>query len=146
MTQNTSTQYAAIQPLPEQAELDLVVPFITPELTQAALNAATRMGKGLRAAVRLIRIQLVPYPLDSNQSPVFMDFLQEQMAQFRSELPTNLEIRLAREFEPALRNTLTRDSVVILATRKRLWPTRTERLAASLRRHGHTVVLVSEGV
>jgi len=50
-----------------------------------------------------------------------------------------------------LEGTLGRDSVVILATRKRPpfltlsgWRTRNERLAATLRRAGHKVVLVNE--
>ena len=125
------------------AELDLVVPFTTPELTRAALDAANRMGAGLNATLRLVKVQVVPFPLDLDQSPVYIDFLKDQMAQFQSDLPVAGEIRLAREFEAGLLGTLGRDSVVILATRKRPWRTRSERLAASLRRTGYKVVLVN---
>jgi fructoselysine-6-P-deglycase FrlB-like protein len=45
--------------------------------------------------------------------------------------------------EPGLLSTLDRESVVILASGKRPWRTRNERLAESLRRAGHKVVLVS---
>jgi hypothetical protein len=126
----------------QTAELDLVVPFTTPELTRAALDAANRMGAGLNAALRLIKVQVVPFPLDLNQSPVYVDFLKKQLQQFESALPAAGEIRLARDFEAGLESALDRDSVVVLATRHRPWRTRTERLAASLRKVGHKVVMV----
>lgn len=127
------------------AELDLVVPFTTPELTRAALDAASRMGKGLNATIRMIRVQIVPFPLDIDQSPVYIDFLKEQMATLSSGRPVAAEIRLARGFEEGLLGTLGSESVVVLATPKRLWTTRNERLAARLRRAGHMVVLVNPG-
>lgn len=127
-----------------EAELDLVVPFTTPDLTRAALDAANRMGGGLNAALRLVKVQVVPFPLDLDQSPVYIDFMKNQLAQFQSELPVAGEIRLSREFDAGLLSTLGRDSVVILATHKRPWRTRNERLAATLRRAGHKVVLISK--
>jgi hypothetical protein len=132
-----------VEQSPRTTELDLVVPYTTPELTRVALDAANRMGAGLNAALRLIKVQVVPFPLDLDQSPVYIDFLKQQLSEFKTELPAAGEIRLARDFEEGLAGTLGRDSVVILATPKRLWRTRTERLAASLRRRGHKVVLVS---
>lgn len=125
------------------AKLDLVVPFTTPELTRAALDAANRMGAGLNAIIRLVRVQVVPFPLELDQSPVYIEFLKDQMAHFQSGLPVAGEIRLARDFEAGLEGTLGRESVVILATQKRPWRTRNERLAAVLRRAGHKVVLIT---
>jgi uncharacterized protein YlaN (UPF0358 family) len=130
----------------ESAELDLVVPFTTPELTRVALDAASRMSAGLNAVIRLIRVQVVPYPLPPDQSPVYIEFLKEQMAALRSDLPVAREIRLARSFEDGLRGTLAGESVVILAAPKRPWKTRYERLAVALRRAGHVVVLVNPAV
>jgi hypothetical protein len=127
-----------------QVRLDLVVPFTTPQLTQAALNAANRLGAGLNAEIRLLKVQVVPFPLDLSHSPVPEQFLERQMRGFRSAMPTRCEIRFAREAEPGLLSGLNRSSLVILASAKRLWTTRTERLAQSLRRAGHTVVMVSE--
>jgi len=134
-----------IEQVQHEAELDLVIPFTTPELTRVALDAANRMGGGLNATLRLVKVQVVPYPLDLNQSPVYIDFLKDQLTHFQSELPVVGEVRLARELEAGLLGSLGRDSVVILATPKRPWRTRNERLAASLRRAGHKVVLVNEG-
>jgi hypothetical protein len=136
--------FSIVEQSPRVAELDLVVPFTTPELTRTALEAANHMGDGLNAALRLVKVQVVPFPLDLTQSPVYLDFLKEQLRQFESVLPVAGEIRLAREFEAGLEGALRRDSVVVLATPKRLWKTRTERLAERLRRTGHKVVLISQ--
>ena len=138
-----SSRLAAIEQTPRTAELDLVVPFTTPELTRVALSAAERMGEGLRAAVRLIKVQVVPFPLDLGRPPVPVDFLKEQMEQFKSKLPMTCEIRLARELKPGLLEALGRDSVVILAGRWRPWSTLNERLAGWLRRAGFKVLLIS---
>ncbi|HWF11572.1 MAG TPA: hypothetical protein VG297_24055 [Bryobacteraceae bacterium] len=122
--------------------LDLVIPVTTPDLTRAALAAANRMGAGLNATLRLIKIQVVPFPMDLHQSPVYLDFLRSQLVRYESELPIAAEIRLSRELEPGLVGTLTRNSIVVLATGKRLWRTRTEGLAAVLRKEGYRVVVV----
>jgi len=143
MKQQQAIIGTALQAAP-QAQLDLVVPFTTPELTLAALEAANRLGAGLNAGVRLLKVQVVPYPLDLNQSPVPLDFLKEQLRSFPAKLPTRCEVRLARGLEPGLLSATSEHSLVILATRRRPWPTRTERLASSLRRAGRTIVLVYE--
>ncbi|MGD1068954.1 MAG: hypothetical protein ABSB15_02350 [Bryobacteraceae bacterium] len=127
-----------------EARLDLVVPCTTPELTMAAVEAANRLGEGLHAGVRLLKVQVVPWPLDLSQSPVPVEFLKDQLQRFPSALPMKREIRFAREFEPGLRGALNEHSLVILATRKRPWRTRTEHLAAQLRRDGYNVVIVPD--
>ncbi|HEY3823502.1 MAG TPA: hypothetical protein VGL82_03045 [Bryobacteraceae bacterium] len=134
----------AVEQERHQAELDLVVPFTTPELTRSALNAADRMGGELNASLRLVKVQVVPYPLQIDQPPVYLEFLKNQLAQFRSELPMTNEVRLSREAETGLLGALKCDSIVVLATRRRPWRTRNERLAAELRRAGHKVVLIYE--
>ena len=128
-----------------ESELDLVVPFTDPALTRAAVAAADRLGAGLRATLRLVHVQLVPYPCDIDHPPVPLDFLREQLESFRSVLPMQGEVRLARDFKQGLMTTLRADSTVILASKKRLWTTRTERLAATLRRAGYRTILVFEG-
>jgi hypothetical protein len=128
----------------EQTRLDLVVPFTTPELTRTAIAAAGRMGDGLHASIRLLKVQCVPYPLALNESPVFVGFLREQLNSFRSALPLTSEIHFAREFEPGLQDGLNEDSVVVLSYRKRPWRTRNERLAASLIRAGRKVILIPQ--
>jgi hypothetical protein len=122
------------------APLDLVVPYTTPELTQAALRAANRLGAGLDSEIRLVKVQVVPFPLDLRYSPVPVEFLEAQLQKFG--VPS--EIRFAREAEQGLRGALRYKSLVVMASKKRPWRTRTERLADSLRHAGYTVVMVEE--
>ena len=137
--------YEIVQAPAREAALDLVVPFTTPELTRASLRAADRLGAGLNSVVRLLRFQIVPFPLKLEESPVLLNFMKEQLQQLDSELPLHSEIVLTRDFDAALKNTLGPGSVVVLATRKRPWRTRTERLAARLTRDGRKVILVRQG-
>ena len=125
-----------------EGSIDLVVPFTTPEMTRAAIDAAARMGAGLNAALRLVKIQIVPVPLDLCQSPVAMDFLKEQLSALRPDVPAARELRFTRDFEEGLNGMLKKDSLVVLATRRRFWKTRTERLADWLRKRGYRVVLI----
>jgi hypothetical protein len=137
--------FEVVRPAQREAELDLVVPFTTPRLTRVALDAANRMGSGLEAAIRVVKVQVVPYPLRVGQSPVVMDFLKAQLQTLQSALPLRAEILLTRDFEPTLETALNQHSIVVLASSARPWRTRTERLACRLRRAGHTVVMVKEG-
>lgn len=144
MKQLRESRQRVAEQLKHQAKLDLVVPFTTPQLTQAALNAANRLGAGLNAEIRLLKVQVVPFPLDLTHSPVPEQFLERQMRGFRSAMPARCEIRLAREAEAGLVSGLKQSSLVILASARRPWKTHTERLALSLSRAGYTVVMISE--
>jgi hypothetical protein len=144
MRQNNQAVIDTPQTEQQEARLDLVIPFTTPELTMAAVQAANRLGEGLDAGIRLLKIQVVPWPLQLNQSPVPKEFLTAQLQRFGSPVPMKREIRFAREFEPGLRGALNEHSLVILATHKRPWRTRTEHLAAQLRRDGYNVVIVPD--
>jgi hypothetical protein len=131
---------AEIHPEQQTVPLDLVVPFITPDLTRLALKTAEKLSPGLHASVRLIKVQVVPFPLQ--QSPVHLGFLKMQLEAFMAEMPITAHILLAREFEADLMRALNPGSIVILASKRRLWRTRSESLAATLRKGGHRVVLV----
>ena len=139
------TTVEKVAPVKHQAAIDLVVPFTTPELTKAALEAASRMGAGLNAAIRLVRVQVIPSQLDICQSPVGIHFLKEQLAAVKPEITARREVRFARDWKTGLMATLTLDSLVVLAARKRFWRTHNERLADALRRDGYRVVLVMAG-
>lgn len=142
MKQKTHLGFEVIREAVHEAELDLVIPFTTPKLTRVALDAANRMAPGLNARLRLVKVQVVPFPLEPDQSPVYLDFLKKQLAQFEAARPVCGEVRLARDWEAGLLSSLSPDCIVILAAPRRPWQTRNERLAAALRRAGHKVVLV----
>lgn len=123
-----------------EAELDLVVPFTTPALTRAAIQAAEQLGGGLEASIRLVKLQLVPYQVE--ESPIDIGFLQQQLAAYSSKLPIQALILLTREVEAELMHLLRPESIVVLATQKSLFPTRTEWLARKVRQAGYRVVVV----
>jgi hypothetical protein len=127
------------------APLDLVVPVTTPELTRASIRAAERLASGIWAQIRLLKIQLVPFPLQITAPPVSVEFLCAQLLRYVSSLPLRREVKLAREFQPALRRALRIDSVVLIGSKRRRWRTRNERLAADLHRAGYAVILTFEG-
>jgi hypothetical protein len=141
MRQQTFGTPAQTRIATSEAQLDLVVPFTTPALTRAALKAASGMGAGLGACIRLVRVQCVPYPLDLNQPPVYIEFLRQQLSSFHAALPVTGEILLAREFEKGIEGALRENSVVVLSFRKRPWRTRNERLALHLQRNGRKVII-----
>jgi hypothetical protein len=142
MREHLNVVFEVPEALEQHTRLDQVVPFTTPELTQAALDAAGGFGAELDAVIRLVKVQLIPYPLDLRHSPIPVEFLEAQLKSFPASLPTNCEIRFARDFDEGLTGALNEDSVILLATRKRLWRTNTERLAAKLRKTGYRVLMV----
>jgi hypothetical protein len=114
---NPENNYRVEKRVQHQARLDLVVPFTTPQLTQAALNAANRLGAGLNAEIRLLKVQVVPFPLDLTHSPVPVDFSEQQLRGFgrkcrRTESPSGARSRAG----VACRRWLKRNSLVILAS------------------------------
>jgi hypothetical protein len=142
--QQADSVFETVRQQTRQAELDIVIPFTTPDLTRAAVHAAGELSHGLAAKIRLVKVQVVPFPADLDQPTPVLEFIKEQLSHFKSPLPIEIEIRLARDLEPALCQALNSESLVLLATRRRPWKTRTERLATSLEKRGHHVLLISE--
>lgn len=131
---------------PSPRALEVVIPFTTPDLTRRAIQFSEHMAGGLSARLRLLRIQLVPFPAPLEQSPVALRFLESQMLHLPCELPHTIDIRLAREFEAALREAVTPECIVVLAYKRRPWLTHQQRLAARLEAAGFHVILVSAEV
>jgi len=125
--------------------LDVVVPVTTPDLTRASIKNAEHLACGLNVRIRLVRVEIVPYPLQLASPPVPIEFLRKQLESYSSALPLRREVKLARDFEPALLKALRSDSIVLMTAKKRPWRTHNEWLAARLRRHGYPVILAFEG-
>jgi hypothetical protein len=122
------------------SQLDLFVPFTTPELTLAAVRAADTFGHDLNASIRLVKLQIVPFHTTS--SPVNQKFVEDQLECIEADLPMRRYAVFTRDPERDLLAMLRPDSVVVLATRRRFWRTGTQALAERIRRHGHRVILV----
>jgi len=127
-----------------ETPLDIVVPFINPRETLAALRAAVWLGEGLRTRVRVVRVQVVPYPLDAGHPHIPVSFLRDQMKALTRGFDVDCEVRLAREFEQGLKSAIAARSITVMASKRRPWPTRVDRLAARLRKNGSPVFVVKE--
>ncbi len=136
--------HATKLPLPTRTGapgLDIVVPFTTRPLTRAALSAAGRLSAGLLPLIRIVRIQVVPFPLQLEAAPISMDVLRRQLAPLAEEFGARLQVCFTRDTHEGLRHVLSNDTVILLAARRHWWKSREERLAAWLRDRGYSVVL-----
>ena len=125
-------------------ELPVYVPYTTSDLTRAALSAAAALTRNLGAYVRLVAVQTVPFPLPLDRpavSPRF--FAQELKAVARDiEAPVETHVIMARDREVGFDRAMVPGSLVVLATKKRWWPTPQAKLARLLARAGHRVALL----
>ncbi len=137
----TCAPITPLQLCPDSPVLDIVVPFTTSTLTRNALAAAGRLSAGLSPLIRMVRIQLVPFPLQLDCAPVSTAVLRQQFAPLAEEFGAHLQICLTRDTREGLLYTLARNSVVVIAAHRRWWKSREERLALWLRRRGGNVVL-----
>jgi hypothetical protein len=136
---NEKAQRELLTPAPA-AQLDLVVPFTTPELTAAAIGAAETFGSDLDASIRLVKLQMVPFQVAS--SPVDPLFVKQQLNGIRAKLPMRRIAVFSRDCDGDLMSMLRPESVVVLATPRRLWRTSAETLATRIRERGFRVILV----
>jgi hypothetical protein len=126
------------------SDLQLVIPFRTPQQARAALKYAGSFAKDLNARIRLIDVHVVPYgvPLDKpTVSPRHLTRRLRQLAS-ESEVPIVGEVVYARDWEQGFRRSLAPGSLVLMAIRRSWWRTSEKRLAARLRKLGHRVIWV----
>ena len=121
--------------------LDIVVPFTTRLLTRAALSAAQRLSAGLLPLIRMVRTQVVPFPLQLDSAPVSTAVLRKELVPLAGEFGAQVQFLFARDSRKGLLHCVAQNSVVVIATRKRWWKTREERLASWLSAQGCRVVL-----
>src|SRR5438094_10151913 len=123
--------------------LDIVVPYTTPELTRLALKQAAEPSLEVPSRIRIVRLQRVPYPLQLQNPPVSVDVLREQTAKIAHGLKASeILIYLTRNAEETLLKTLRPESIVVIASRKRRWPTSQEHLKNFCERHGRRVAFL----
>jgi hypothetical protein len=87
--------------------------------------------------------QPVPYPLPLESPPVLLDWNERRFRVIASESPveTTVRIYLCRDRLETLASVLNSGSIVVLGARKKWWPTAEARLARSLRKAGHEVIV-----
>ena len=121
--------------------------FTDVQSTAAALKFAQSFARELGARISLRAAVAVPFQLPLDQPQISVAFLQDAMrelvAQLKSETfdPT-IHLYLCRDRIWALSQVLKPNSLVVIAGRKRWWPTAETRMARALRAEGHRVIFV----
>jgi hypothetical protein len=127
------------------APLEVIVLHTTTRSTLQALRTAARLAEGLAARIRLLVLEIVPYPLPVSAPQVPMEFTHRHFRTVASEtaIDTDVDIRLGRDKAQMLESALKPHSLVVMAAKTGWWPTAEKRLAKRLENLGHQVVVCS---
>jgi len=111
--------------------------------TANTLRAACALARGLGARLTVHLAQVIPYPLELKSPQVSIPFAEEQLGVLAGSQPveTKVQVHLCRDLADAISRALKPQSVVVMGTSRRWWPTREKKLAKILRREGHHVIL-----
>jgi hypothetical protein len=133
-----------IRPIGEEVDqkLNISVVFTSVHSTLVALREAANLANKLDARIMLVVPQVVPYPVPLETPPVLVEFSENRFRVVAAESPveTSVQIYLCRDPFVTLAWVLQPRSIVVIAGRRRWWPTREERLAWHLRRAGYEVL------
>jgi len=125
--------------------LQINVVVTDPVETRAALRAAAELSADLSADIDLVVPQVVPFPLSLRSPSVPPGFLLRQLRELASSAAVDPGIRvyLCRDRAETLLEVLAPHSLVIIggSKRKRWFRADSERLARTLRKNGHQVIL-----
>jgi hypothetical protein len=130
----------------QQAVMEIVVLYTTVPETLQALKMAAHLAHDLSARIRLLVLEVVPYPLPIDQPDVTVPFTQQRfrtLAESASpaiKIDTKVDVHLVRDPEKTIESVLEPNSVVVMGGRCPWWPTAQGRLAKLLKRTGHIVV------
>lgn len=124
--------------------LQVFVPYTCPDLTRAALAQAAVLTRNLTAHITLFVVQVVPFPLPLDKPDVSATFLERKLTAVAQEAATQADIQIVFARDPDLGWTqiLMPNSLVVMATKKRWWPTAEVKLARALAQAGHSVALL----
>jgi hypothetical protein len=139
LTREQADQHRPAELLP--GVLWMVIPYTTPELTRAALRHAG-VCSDLDVHVALVDVQVVPFPCSLDQPPIDQEFSERRLRGLLQEtgVPGHAAVLYTRDWLEGFKRALEQRSLIILATKKRWWPTREDKLARSLMKAGHKVM------
>lgn len=126
------------------AQLEFALLFTSAEATVSVLEKTAALLRGLNARINLVAVQTVPYRLGLNDPPVSISFSEQRLQDIASQSPidTAAHLYICRCPFETLTSVLKPGSVLIVGTRKRLWPTWERRLARKLEAVGFRVLLL----
>lgn len=122
--------------------MEIVVLHTTVSETLAALKTAAHLAQGLSARIRLLVLEVVPYPLPLDQPDVTLPFTHRRFRTLaeNTSVETSVDIHLVRDRDKLLESILEPHSLVVLGAHRSWWPTANGKLAKRLERAGHQVV------
>ena len=97
----------------------------------------------LPAAIRLIAVHIVPYPMQFGCPAATHAHIVDQMVELASHspMPVRAQVVLARSRSEGFSSAMSENSVVLMTSRRRPWRTAEERLANGFAEQGHEVGL-----
>jgi hypothetical protein len=127
--------------------LEVNVLFTHARATQPALRAATRLAGDLKVSIRVRAAIVVPFLLPLDHPQVSIPFTEDVLSVLVSEYEQNslditAHLYLSRNRIQTFLQILQPHSLVVLAGRKRPWPTPESRMAKHLQREGHQVLYI----
>jgi hypothetical protein len=122
--------------------MEVVVLHTTVAETLQALKAAAQMAQDLSARIRLLVLEVVPYPLPLDHPAALLPFTQRRFRTLakKAAIETNVDIHLVRDREKALGELLEPHSVVVMGVHQSWWPSANRKIAKRLERAGHQIV------
>jgi hypothetical protein len=123
--------------------LEIAVVYTSVKATLNAMTRAAALATGLNARLRLVMMNVIPYPMPLDSPPVRRDFSERRLVEIASASPieTSVHLCICRQQLEALIALLRPHSLVVIGGRKTWWPTKEEKLARELRRAGHEAIL-----
>jgi hypothetical protein len=125
-----------------QATMEVVVLHTNVTETLQALKAAAHLAQGLSARIRLLVLEIVPYPLPLDHPNVSTPFTQRRFRTLaaNASVETNVDIHLVRDPDKSIESLLEPHSVIVMGARRSWWPTAHRRVGKRLERLGHQIV------
>jgi hypothetical protein len=111
-------------------------------------RAAAALARGLSGRIHLVAPQVVPFPAQLDEPTVEKGFAERKFRTLAEEsaIESRVDICLCRDWETGVLHSIAPRSIVVVGATMRFWPFgRARRLARTLRRHGHQVLLVEPG-
>jgi hypothetical protein len=123
----------------QQATLEVVVLHTKISETLHALKTAAQLAQGLSGRIRLLVLEVVPYPLPLHQPDVSLPYTQRRFRTLaeKASIETTVDIHLVRDPQKVLDSVLEPHSIVVVGARRSWWRNRTGK---RLERMGHQVV------
>ena len=114
--------------------IEITVLHTGTQTTVKAVETATRLAKDLAAEIRLLVLQVVPYPLSLDTPDVSTEFMQSFFLELasRANVELRVDIRIGRDKRLLLESALQPGSVVLIGARHGWWPTLEGRMAKRL--------------